>query len=162
MPVWAFWPAWSPDGSRIAYTAFFTGNGDIYVMNADGSGVTRLTSHSRSETFPAWSPDGKRLAFGPPADSYGYLYATNADGSGVSSRLTKDSAQGYGPEWSPDGARIAFRSVGSVWVVSADGSGEAHLALGARAPAWSPDGQKIAFTCSRGICLVDLSERGQR
>jgi TolB protein len=57
------WPAWSPDGKRIAFVTFRDGNYDIHLMNADGSGRVNLTAHSAQDTSPAWSPDGKRIAF---------------------------------------------------------------------------------------------------
>src|SRR6478609_4815846 len=56
-------PAFSPDGSKIAFDSTRTGGGDIYVMNADGSGAVRLTTASTEDSQPAWSPDGNRIAF---------------------------------------------------------------------------------------------------
>ena len=56
-------PAWSPDGSRIAFSSNRDGDSEIYVMNADGSGVTPLTDNSDQDYSPAWSPDGSRIAF---------------------------------------------------------------------------------------------------
>ncbi len=56
-------PAWSPDGRRIAFESDRDGNDEIYVMNADGSGVTRLTDNDAIDRSPAWSPDGRRIAF---------------------------------------------------------------------------------------------------
>jgi TolB protein len=57
------WPAWSPDGKRIAFTSNRDGNYEIYLMNADGSGQRNLTQHPASDNFAAFSPDGRRLAF---------------------------------------------------------------------------------------------------
>ena len=56
-------PAWSPDGRRIAFASTRDGNREIYVMNADGSGVTRLTDNDADDGYPSWSPDGRRIAF---------------------------------------------------------------------------------------------------
>jgi dipeptidyl aminopeptidase/acylaminoacyl peptidase len=71
-----------PDGGRIAYSSLATGAGDIYVMNADGTGQTRLTSDPGREIGPAWSPDGTRIAFlrfrDPTASA---VYIMDADGS---------------------------------------------------------------------------------
>ena len=56
-------PTWSPDGSKIAFHSTRDGNNEIYVMNADGSGQTRLTNNPAAGLLPAWSPDGIKIAF---------------------------------------------------------------------------------------------------
>ena len=106
-------PAWSPDGQRIAFVSFRDGNYEIYVMNADGSEITRLTDTSRyaARVFdgsPAWSPDGQRIAFQSDRDGNYEIYVMYADGS-APTRLTDGSDNGN-PVWSPDGQRIAFTS----------------------------------------------------
>ena len=57
------WPAWSPDGTKIAFTSQRDGNGEIYAMNADGTGQIRLTNNATEDAQPAWSPDGSKIAF---------------------------------------------------------------------------------------------------
>jgi Tol biopolymer transport system component len=93
-------PAWSPDGSQIAFVRL----GDIWLMNADGSGGRSLTSTPGSvfETNPAWSPDGSALAFAR-ADGYGSqydLYLVNRDGTGLR-RLTSTAESESNPSWRP-------------------------------------------------------------
>ena len=63
MPKMAYWPTWSPDGRRIAFTSNRDGNYEIYIMNADGTGQSNVTNHPASDNYPAWSPDGHKLAF---------------------------------------------------------------------------------------------------
>lgn len=140
-----------PSG-RIAFVSDRDGAPKIYVMNADGSGVSRLTSGVEADSRPAWSPDGRKIAFARAGDSGTCgIYVMNADGSGLT-RLTASCSDGH-PTWSPDGARIAFSkwtlgSLGTgIYVMNADGSGVARLTEGLldAYPAWSPDGRRIAF-----------------
>jgi Tol biopolymer transport system component len=151
-------PAWAPDGTKIAFTTRRDGNNEIYLMDADGANLIRLTDNPADDFAPAWSPDGAQIAFVSDRDREAGiydLYIMNADGSGVT-RLTDDKAIDYTPAWSPDGMRIAFRShhdgPADIYVISVDGSGLANLTNSAAdewAPAWSPDGMRIAFQTNR-------------
>ena len=149
-------PAWSPDGTRIAFESQRGGNTDIYVMNADGTGETRLTDHSRTDRRPAWSPDGTKIAFTSDRDGRNWeIHVMDADGTRVTN-LTNDSNNDINPAWSPDGTRIAFASDRDgnyeIYVMNHDGSGQARLAERAASdtePAWSPDETRIAFTSER-------------
>ena len=148
-------PAWSPDGSRIAFPSDRDENRDIYVMDADGSNQTRLTQNSAWNQFPAWSPDGSRIAFISYRDENAEIYVMDADGSNQT-RLTRDPSEDSFPAWSPDGSRIAFPSDrdGSmdIYVMDADGSNQTRLTrhpADDSGPAWSPDGSRIAFESYR-------------
>jgi Tol biopolymer transport system component len=148
-------PAWSPDGSKIAFAAERDGNLEIYTMNANGESPVRLTNIPAADYRPAWSPDGARIAFVTARDGNAEIYVMNADGSSPV-RLTSNIARDADPAWSPDGSRIAFSSdrngSGGIWVMSADGSGLTGLTsngLGDSQPAWSPDGTRIAFSRKR-------------
>jgi dipeptidyl aminopeptidase/acylaminoacyl peptidase len=140
-----FNPAWSPDGTRLAFQSDRAqqGNWDIWVINWDRSGLTRLTSGPERDYYPAWSPDGTKIAFA----RNGSIHLMNVDGSGVT-QLSSGPSDRH-PTWSPDGSRIAFGgSPGPIWVIKADGSGLTQLTpAGSRDfdPAWSPDGTRIAF-----------------
>jgi TolB protein len=146
--------AWSPDGSKIA----FMKDGDMYVMNADGTGAMNLTHSGGFEQFPPrWSRDGSKIAYtvregrGIPYDWD--IYVVNADGSDQV-KLTHDPAGDFAPTWSPDGSKIAFASdreaMLKIHVMNADGSDVVKLNdYHAYAAAWSPDGSKIAFTHPR-------------
>ena len=114
-------PSWSPNGAKIVFGTQRHGNADhtIYVINADGTGESRLMDSSNcgqwscNETeLPAWSPDGAKIAFG----SSNQIYVMNADGSNAT-HLTS----GVRPSWSPTGDRIVFEH-GGIYVMNADGS----------------------------------------
>jgi Tol biopolymer transport system component len=137
---------------RIAFVSDRDGTPKIYVMNADGSGVVRLTNSPHADSRPAWSPDGRKIAFARAGDSTACgIYVMNADGSGLARMTT--ACGDITPTWSPDGGRIAFAkwTLGSlstgIYVMNADGSGVTRLteSLLDEYPAWSPDGRRIAF-----------------
>ena len=152
--AWDRAPTWSPDGTRIAFMSTRDGNWEIYVMDADGSDMERLTNNTASEYYPAWSP-GSRIAFTSTRDGNFDIYAMDADGSDVE-RLTNNPAEDWFPAWSPDSARIAFLSTRDgnweIYAMDADGSDVERLTNNTGrdwAPAWSPDGTRIAFPSSR-------------
>jgi Tol biopolymer transport system component/tRNA A-37 threonylcarbamoyl transferase component Bud32 len=159
-----FAPAWSPDGTRIVFTSGHddphptscsnTCNFQIYVMNADGSGLIRLTAGLMRGDSPAWSPDGKRIAFESERnhadigacglDCKFDIYVINADGSGLTN-LTDNTLDSENPAWSPDGTHIVFMSVRDgnreIYIMNADGSGVIRLTNNSTddlLPAWSP------------------------
>jgi hypothetical protein len=124
--------------SRIAFVSERDGNAEIYAIEPDGSGLTRLTHHPAFDGDPAWSPDGQRIAFRSQRDGNNEIYVMNADGTGVR-RLTHHPADDLRPVWSPDGRQIAFLSNrdGSpgLYVMNADGSDVRRLADGPAADA---------------------------
>src|SRR5690349_4582012 len=152
-----FQPAWSPDGSRIAFVGTQNGeNGEIYVMNSDGSNQMRIINDPGALGEPTWSPDGTRIAFVSHRDGDSEIYAINADGSGGLTRLTDaPESQDYSPDWGPDG-RIAFASTRGgtspdIYVMNSGGSGVTAITHGQNATGakWSPDGSKILFISYR-------------
>jgi Tol biopolymer transport system component len=165
-------PAWSPDGTKIAFVlgppehlGAYAGDGDIYLMNADGTRLIRLTEGLRA-AGPAWSPDGTRIVF--TQDQGTSLLVMNADGTGA--RELRPDGEAYppyqSPAWSPDGARIAFQAspapraeTNSVYVANVDGTGTTRLTHGGSdgTPAWSPDGSALAYAGADGIYLLEVS-----
>ena len=151
-------PAWSPDGTRIVFARGhqdpLTGNfsRDLYVVGADGTGLTALTTTAADERAPDWSPDGAKIVFQRLGDAPG-LWTMNADGSGAA-RLTTGASDGQ-PAWSPDGTQIALRRIDAdgfddLWVVRPDGTGETQLTdeppdAYDSDPSWSPDGARLVF-----------------
>ena len=152
-------PIQATAGGRIAFHSDRDGNFEIYEMNADGSGVTRLTRDSSSDGFPTWSPDGARIAFSSLREDIGSqgweIFVMNADGSSQT-RLTNAPALDGNATWSPDGARIAFNTVRDgnleIYVMNADGSRVTRLTNDQAAdysPSWSTNGSGIAFVSDR-------------
>ena len=140
---------------RIVFTSDRDGENEVFVMNADGTGVEQLTYNLAVESVPSWSPDGRRILFQSDRDGEGDIYVMNADGTGVA-RLTENPAGDYDPSWSPDGRRVAFESYRDgnyeIYVVNADGTGVARLTenpAGDYDPNWSPDGRHIVFHSER-------------
>jgi Tol biopolymer transport system component len=162
-------PGWAPDGSRMVFTSSRDDNnsslgGEIYVMNADGTGQTRISNDNFEDLDGDWSPDGSKIAYARwDADASDerinmQIFVMNPDGSGQTP-LTELSSSNSGPDWSPDGSRIAFSSDRSgareIWVMNANGSNPVRLTTSptggfSSQPAWSPDGSRIAFSQASG------------
>ena len=153
--VWVEYPAWSPDGERIA----FMGGGtsateyDIWVMDADGTNPVQLTDSPGPDGWPAWSPDGTRIAFSSVRDDCSFsdasdcrstgdigphhdIWIVNADGSGLN-RVTSEFGQFV--TWSPDGQYLLVSGY-DLYVIRPDGTGRASLDVegvrGALFPDW--------------------------
>jgi Tol biopolymer transport system component len=159
--------AWSPDGRRIAFKSRRNGNNELYVMNADGSGQTRLTnSFNVSEGQPAWSPDGTRLLYRKTPDNpitqNADIWQIDVNPAAPNPRpvLERTGDERY-PSYSPDGTKIVFRGDQDLidhsgdeelYVMNADGTDIVQLThndVFDSAPAFSPDGTKIAFESAR-------------
>ena len=102
-------PAWSPDGTQIAFGSYRSGNEDIWVMNADGSNQHDLTNSPARDRHAAWSPLGTKIAFDSNRDASFEIYVMNADGTSPQ-RLTGNLATDSRPAWSPDGRWIMYQS----------------------------------------------------
>jgi TolB protein len=140
--VWIEYPAWSPDGTRIAFmgqTPEGTENYEIYVINADGTGLRRLTDSPASDGFSSWSQDGRTIAFTSTRDDcsmseasdckttgdigpYHTLYMVNANGSGIR-EVTDEFARFV--DWSPGGQYLVFSP--GLNIIRPDGSGLTSL-----------------------------------
>ncbi len=160
--------AWSPDGKKIAFVRENSApNFDIYVVNADGTGLTQLTTLPGYEAAPAWSPDGTKLAFssnrdGPDAD----IFTMNSNGTSIVNLTDAWPDHDVSPAWSPDGSTITFIRYNpadpifsddswSIYQVAPDGTGAAQLdpypwgdcgeLLEHHNPNWAPDASALVF-----------------
>jgi len=151
--TWGLPPAVS---GQIAFASNRDGNFEIYVVNADGTGSTRLTTDASIDAEPAWSPDGSKIAFQSRRAGLGDIFVMNADGSNPVNLTQNPNEFQLTPDWSRDGTKIAYMNRGSfdrIFVMNADGSNNTFVAGTATAdagfPSWSPDGTKIAFATQR-------------
>jgi TolB protein len=153
-------PAWAPDASKIAFASSRYGRSHIFVMAADGSGTTQLTSGNHDDSSPTWSPDGKRIAFSRDKT----LCVVGANG-GVVRRVVKDLGALTEPAWSPDGKWIAYvaREPGfqphEIWRVRPNGADKqqiTRLDADSRAPAWSPDSRRLVFSTDKAFNISVL------
>ena len=147
-------PAWSPDGSLLAFTSSRDGDSEIYVMTAAGGEPRQVTHNRLQDGSPTWSPDATRLTF----DRRGRIYVRNADGRGRERPIGPRGVES--PDWSPDGTRIAMVRVGgALMLMDADGRHPRRIgiasyngSLGQGEPDWSPDGTRVA--------AIDLMDGG--
>src|SRR5918999_957635 len=165
-------PAWSPDGTKVAFSSNMNSSSsklyrlEIYIMDADGTNVRRLTYNDTDDTGPSWSPDGTKIAFTGYGETGFEIYTVNADGTGQSA-LTNSSERAKdidssgnltrfrdnaAPVWLPDGKKIAFEvdsrppSKSGIYTMNPDGSNQTLVIAGGKdQPDWSPDCTKMAY-----------------
>lgn len=141
-----------PLPGRIAFFSDRDGDVEIYMIDADGTSLVRLTESEGFDVPSSWSPDGRKLAFVSERSGSYNIYVTSVDGSKSTVQLTHDSEGTGSPSWSPDGRRIAFSAWrdgdSEIYVMDPDGTNIIQLTdsdADEDSPRWSPDGQRIVF-----------------
>ena len=181
------YPAWSPDYQKIAFMSKRRGAWEIFIMNADGSGQTPITTAKKGEwdQTPSWSPDGSRIYFahvtpdpGTPFYWHSQIYSVKPNGGGLIKVTNFADASVSDPSVSPDGkkllvTRLTTNSWGDahLFTINTDGTGLKQLAnsdLGEGQAAWSPDGTKIVYivnngsTKTREVATMNADGTGQK
>src|SRR4051794_36162928 len=167
-------PEFSPDARRILFehsTGETSGDGDLRLINADGTGPVALTSGPADDRDPDWSPDGSQIVFSSNRDTPGGcgdrfnnawcdhdIYKMSANGTGIT-RLTTHAGEDSHPVFSPDGRKIAWEGDGpthvefkpqhDLYVMNSDGTGQTNITDAARQNSFEFNDQGVAFTISR-------------
>lgn len=146
----------------IAFASDRDGNWEIYLMGANGLGVTRLTNNNATDTEPSMSRDGS-IAFASTRSGGTDIYVIGTDGT--LKQITNHSAQDTSPSWSQDGKKLVFASNRDggdfdLFSVNADGTGLKQITktnADETAPAWSPDGSRIAYISGSSVYVLDVA-----
>ena len=166
-------PQWSPDGTRIAFTAYDGGNYEVFLMNADGSGLRNISNDPVPDSTPSWSPDGSRILFDSRRQGRTEIYAFNVNTGDLRRLIAAETNTLVSSAlWSPDGRSIVFnRNRGGstpfpnlsvtvergLYVSHANGRDARELLKSETSFSsvmWSPDGTQLLFSTS----LVEASD----
>ena len=158
-------PAWSPDGTRLAFVRGGPEDGEIVSWNLwrgldcpVGADTCRMIGPQRrvaSGSEPAWSPSGTQIAFVSRRSGNADIYVVR-DRGGVARRLTTSSGHEAQPAWSPDGRTIAFSRDATLRLVNVDGTRDRSFGAGG-SPAWAPNGRRLAFELGGDIWLANAN-----
>src|SRR5919201_6159611 len=158
-------PAWSPDGTQIAFSSSMRGDSDIYVVDASGTNPRRLTAIKGPESSPVWNPKtGAQIAFVSGRSGVAQIYMMDADGTNVQRVI--DTGYAVSPSWSPNGQFLGFswirryqtgapgapggQDIYIMDIASRQWAQLTHDAGRNDFPSWSPDGRHIVFQSTRG------------
>lgn len=153
---------------KIAFSSNRDGNDEIYVMNPDGSGQTRLTNDPGSDLHPSFTADESVITFSSTRDGNAEIYVMNADGTNAS-RLTNNAASDTQPSFSRDGLHIVFTSNrdgnNEIYIMNSDGTNQTRLTnnnLSDSDPSLSPSGTRVLFErvgadSNRDIYIIDIT-----
>jgi hypothetical protein len=144
------WPAYSPDGTRLAFVSDRAGNAELYMADADGANITRLTQTVAAEAAPVWTPDGRHIVYQSDQSGSTQIWIVNADGTDAR-QLTQGSRPSAHPAIAPNGSTIAFTSTrdgnSEIYLMALDGTNQRNFTASPEAeqmPAWLGD-SSVAF-----------------
>lgn len=148
-------PSWSPDGSKVSFTSNVNGNAELYVINADGTGLKQITFNRAIDTSPSWNPQTGQIAFTSDRSGNPMIYIMNDDGTNEQ-RLTFVGEYNESATWSPDGSKLAYVSRSGIqfdiYVVDMKTNVVTRLTQNEGSnenPCWSPDSRHISFASNR-------------
>jgi TolB protein len=137
----------SPDGSKVAMILSKSGSPNVWVCNADGTGLKRLTTGAE-DSSPTWSPDGQWICFATKINARRRLAKVSAEGGAVQTLSTTGAPNPTEPDWSPDGKWIAFTSQTSefdICVMPAEGGAAPVVLVPGQNPSWAPNSRTLVF-----------------
>lgn len=153
--------AWSPDGSRIAFSGNWGGYDEIYVVDVDSGELTNISNTAASDSHPTWSPDGTRIAFQSRVNSYTEIFVASADGSSIINISKTPDEHEWAPMWSPNSNSILIDSHndGHYGLALMDAGSGAKRSLTSSpvwkkydyTPNWSSDGKRIVLASARDV-----------
>ncbi len=146
-------------GMKVVFRDGADGAGEIYVANADGTGITNITNTAADEGYPDWSPLGDKIVFETNRDGNYEIYVSDVSGANPLN-LTSATSVDRKPRWSPDGSKIAYNSNSHLWVMDANGANKTQVETQSTTIgqefAWAPDNQHIVFESLGDIYIADL------
>lgn len=165
-------PAWSPDGTRLAYVSFEKRRSMVFVQNIRDGSRRKIAGHPGINSAPAWSPDGRRMALTLSKDGNPEIYVADLGGGGLR-RITTHTSIDTEPAWSPDSSRLVFTSDRSgkpqIYQVSASGGAPQRLTFSGKYNArasYAPDGRSLVMITNQGggfrVGLFSMRDRSVR